>query len=230
MLLILQRRGRTTARELAEQLEVSERTILRDIEALSEAGVPIYASQGRGGGIELLDGFQTRLTGLTVDEARSLFLVGQPLVAQHLGVGGPVRTVREKLLAAMPPAMATQAQELATWFHHDPDPWQAARPVYAELSRIAAAIEQRRLIDMRFASSKPVCSIGPLGLVLKAGSWYLVHTADFDVAASCLDDLTATRLLAARFSPPTDFNLAQAWERHCRTRGEFGCSANDGPR
>lgn len=96
MLLALQLRGRLTARELADALEVSERTILRDVEALSEAGVPIYTSRGSGGGIELIDGFQTRLTGLTVDEAECLFLVGQPQVAHRLGLGASTQRARNK--------------------------------------------------------------------------------------------------------------------------------------
>jgi len=96
MLLVLQRRGRMTARELADTLEVSERTVLRDVEALSEAGAPIFTARGAGGGIELLDGFETRLTGLTTDEARCLLLVGQPQVAHRLGLGAPTLTVRNK--------------------------------------------------------------------------------------------------------------------------------------
>lgn len=123
MLLMLQRRGRRTALELAETLEVSERTILRDVEALSEAGVPIFTVQGAGGGIELIDGFQTHLTGLTTDEARCLLLVGQPHVAHRLGLGAPTRTARNKLLAAVPAALAKEADGLSSWFLHDPDPW-----------------------------------------------------------------------------------------------------------
>src|SRR4029077_13256502 len=105
MLLVLQRRGQVTAQELADTLEVSERTILRDVEALSEAGVPIFTVRGSGGGIALMEGFQTRLTGLTTDEARSLFLVGQPQVAHRLGLGAPTRTARNKLLNAIAPTL-----------------------------------------------------------------------------------------------------------------------------
>src|SRR5438270_13658102 len=122
MLLLLQRRGRMTARELAETLEVSERTILRDIDACGEAGVPIVTMRGAGGGIELMDGFQTRLTGLTTGEAICLFLAGQPHVAHRLGLGAPTRTARNKLLTALPPGLAAEANRLSTWFLHDPDP------------------------------------------------------------------------------------------------------------
>jgi predicted DNA-binding transcriptional regulator YafY len=108
MLLILQRRGRLTAGELGAALEVSQRTVLRDVEALSETGVPIYATRGAGGGIELMDGFQTRLTGLTQEEAECLFLVGQPQVAHRLGLGATVRSARAKLSSGLPPALAEQ--------------------------------------------------------------------------------------------------------------------------
>src|SRR5437899_362421 len=106
MLLLLQRRGRLTARELAAALEVSERTILRDVDALNEAGVPLVTSRGSGGGIELLDGFETRLTGLTPQEAECLFLVGQPQVAHRLGLAAPTRSAQHKLSNAVPQPLA----------------------------------------------------------------------------------------------------------------------------
>ncbi len=120
MLLVLQRGGRTTAHALAERLEVSERTILRDVEALGEAGVPIFTTRGSNGGIELMHGFQTHLTGLTADEARCLFLIGQPLVAHRLGLSAPTQTARNKLLNALPTALGEEADGLSGWFLNDP--------------------------------------------------------------------------------------------------------------
>ena len=176
MLLVLQRRGRLTARELAETLEVSERTILRDVEAFSEAGVPIIATRGAGGGIELLDGFQTHLTGLTTDEALCLFLVGQPQVAHRLGLGAPTRSARNKLLTALPPRLAAEADRLSTWFLSDPDPWTGNR--YRTVSCDASLDACRNAASIELAiAHEPVRSIRPLGLVIKAGSWHVVCSA-----------------------------------------------------
>ena len=146
MLLVLQRRGRMTARELADTLEVSERTILRDVEAFGEAGVPIVTARGSGGGIELMDGFQTHLTGLTNDEAICLFLVGQPLLAHRLGFGAPSRTARNKLLASVPLVLAEQADRLSTWFFHDPDPWIGNQLPHGELRRLVWSIHHQRQV------------------------------------------------------------------------------------
>ena len=173
MLLVLQRRGRMTAPELAETLEVSERTILRDVEALSEAGVPIFTARGAGGGIELLDGFETRLTGLTPDEALCLFLVGQPQVAHRLGLGAPTRTARNKLLNAIAPALAEEADRLSTWFLHDPDPRAGNRIPHGELRRLVRSIHQGRKVEITIAR-EPAVTVRPLGLVLKAGSWHVI--------------------------------------------------------
>jgi predicted DNA-binding transcriptional regulator YafY len=166
MLLVLQRRGRSTAQELAETLEVSERTILRDVEALSEAGVPIFTARGAGGGIELMDGFQTHLTGLTTDEARCLFLVGQPQVAHRLGLGAPTRTARNKLLHAIAAAFAADAVGLSTWFLHDPDPWPGNHIPHGELRRVARCVHQHREVQLTIAPETSV-TVRPLGIVLK---------------------------------------------------------------
>jgi predicted DNA-binding transcriptional regulator YafY len=215
MLLLLQRRGRTTAQALAETLEVSERTILRDVEALSEAGVPIFTTRGAGGGIELMDGFQTHLTGLTTDEARCLFLAGQPRVAHRLGFGAPTRTARHKLLHALAPALAAEADGLSSWYLHDPDPWSGNDIPHGELRRLARCVHQRRAVELTIGHATTV-TVRPLGLVLKAGSWLLVVAGDGSDASAevvALDELRATRLTNRHFSPPPGFDLPEFWDR-----------------
>jgi predicted DNA-binding transcriptional regulator YafY len=213
MLLVLQRRGRMTAGELSAELEVSERTILRDVEALSEAGVPIWTTRGSGGGIELQEGFETRLTGLTPDEARCLLLIGQPQVAHRLGLGAPTRSARHKLGAAIPAALAEQADSLSSWFVHDPDPWGGHPVPHGELRRIARSIVGGCRIELQFGGHPPV-TVEPLGLVLKAGSWYLVSGGTDPPSVICLDDLRATRLTTQGFEVPPGFSLGAAWAAH----------------
>lgn len=210
MLLVLQRRGRMTAAQLGATLEVSERTVLRDVEALSEAGVPICSSRGSGGGIELMNGFETRLTGLTVDEAQCLYLVGQHEVAHRLGLGAPTRSVRAKLSNAVPAQLAAQAEGLSGWFIHDPDPWSGHRVPHGELRRIAQCARARRRVELRFADDEPA-TVEPLGLVLKAGAWHLVCAGAGLPRVLDLDGLRGTRLTTQRFEPPPGFVLGDFW-------------------
>src|SRR5438552_8338612 len=116
VLLLLQTRGRLTASELAEQLEVSVRTIYRDVDALSEAGVPIYAERGPGGGVRLVDGYRTRLTGLTPDEAEALFMSGLPGPAAELGLGTVVSAARLKVLGGVSPELRPAATRISQPF------------------------------------------------------------------------------------------------------------------
>ena len=215
MLLVLQRGGRTTALALAERLEVSQRTILRDVEALGEAGVPIVASRGSKGGIELLHGFQTHLNGLTADEAACLYLVGQPLVADQLGLGVATRSARHKLLNALPDALGEEAERLETWFFNDPDPGnQISKEV---LRRIVECVRQHREIEITLGDG-PAQRVRPLGLVMRAGSWNLAISGTDGTDFVCIDDVRATRRTSHTFLPPANFDLQDAWRRR-RARG-----------
>ncbi|MDY7101274.1 MAG: HTH domain-containing protein [Actinomycetota bacterium] len=222
MLLILRHRGRTTATELAALLEVSERTVLRDVEVLSEAGVPVFASRGRGGGIELLDTFRTRLTDLTAQEAAALLLAGQPTVAHRLGLAAPARTVRHKLLGALPDSVADAAEHLDSWFLHDPDPPDGHRVPHGELRRLADCIERRRVVEL-IGPSGPPAEARPLGLVLKAGTWHLVGLDGTGhepaIVVTPLDGLRATRITRETFTRPDGFDLSAFWQEHLAAGG-----------
>src|SRR5437773_8305840 len=150
VLLLLQTRGRLTASELAEQLEVSVRTIYRDVDALSEAGVPIYAERGPGGGVRLVDGYRTRLTGLTPDEAEALFMSGLPGPAAELGLGTVVSAAQLKVLAALPPELRARASRVTQRFHLDAPDWFQASEQLAYLERLATAVWENEQIEIEY--------------------------------------------------------------------------------
>ena len=176
ILIMLQLRGRATAEALAEEFDVSIRTIYRDIDQLSAAGVPVYAERGRAGGFALLEGYRTRLTGLTQSEAEALFLAGAGGAATQLGLGAEAAAAQLKLLASLPPDAGASAQRVAARFHLDPVQWYARSETVDVLPSLASAVWRDRCIRIRYESWKDVVTreAEPLGLVLKGGVWYLV--------------------------------------------------------
>ena len=213
LLLLLQTRGRLTAAELARELEVSERTVHRDVEALSEAGVPIYAERGPHGGVQLVDGYRTRLTGMTGDEAEALFLSGLPGPAAELGLGTVMTAAQLKVLAALPGELRARASRLVERFYLDAAGWfQGTEPV-PQLSTLAEAVWDAVpvTIDYERGDQRVVREIRPLGLVLKAGIWYTVALFEGEPRTYRVSRVVAARLGDQHFERPDDFDLAAFW-------------------
>jgi predicted DNA-binding transcriptional regulator YafY len=224
-LMLLQTRGRLSAPALAEQLQVSVRTVLRDVDQLSAAGVPIWAQAGRHGGIQLREGWRTQLTGLTAAEARSVFLAGLPGPAAELGLGEAMALAQLKLLAALPTEARTDAERTARAFHLDPTDWFRAATPPPLLQAVAGAVFERRRITLRYTSWSRVSepTVEPLGLVLKAGEWYLAARPlqRSEPAAYRLAAIDRLEVLEASFAAPAGFELA-AWWRQSTARFEAG--------
>ncbi|WP_354640160.1 helix-turn-helix transcriptional regulator [Kitasatospora camelliae] len=182
ILLLLQTRGQVPAAELAERLEVSVRTIYRDVEALSAAGVPVWAERGRNGGINLLPGFRTDVTGLTGDEARALFVLASAGTHDALGLGGAIGSALRKVMAALPAPHRPAAELTSERILVDPVRWTKGRPAAVELGELQRAVFADRRLEMTYrhsgAPAGRAYTVDPYGLVSKAGVWYLV--ADLD--------------------------------------------------
>jgi predicted DNA-binding transcriptional regulator YafY len=213
VLLLLQSRGGMTARDLARELEVSERTIHRDVEALSASGVPIFAERGPHGGIRLVEGYRTRLTGMTPGEAEALFLSGLPGPAAELGLGTVVAAARLKVLAALPTELRGRATRLIERFHLDASGWYQADEPVPHLAVIAEAVWEGRWLEFEYDRGDRLVGrrSEPLGLVLKAGVWYLVARTDGQARTYRISRVLEARMTEARCERPSGFDLAGFW-------------------
>ncbi|MBZ4320976.1 helix-turn-helix transcriptional regulator [Streptomyces huiliensis] len=223
LLLLLQNRGRMTAPELAAELEVSVRTVYRDVEALGASGVPVLADRGPAGGYRLLDGYRTRLTGLTEDEAGSLALATVPGAAAELGLGADLAAARLKLEAALPAGAGERARRVAERFHLDAPGWfRDAEPV-PHLAAVADAVWRQRALRVHYRRWKGEVrrELHPLGLVLKGGIWYLVARAETDIRTYRVSRVLAAETLPGRFERPAGFDLAATWAATSRRLEEM---------
>jgi len=178
ILLVLQSRGRVPAAELAERLEVCLRTIYRDVEALSAAGVPVYTERGRHGGIALLDGYRTDMTGLTRDEARALFVLSPQGAHADLGLQVPLRSALAKVMTAMPEPFRPAATAASQRILVDSARWMRQAEPPGHLGVLQSAVFADRRLRLRYRhSGQPKArgyTVDPYGLVCKAGIWYLI--------------------------------------------------------
>ena len=218
ILILLQLRPQVTAPELAREFEVSVRTILRDIDELSAAGVPVYAERGRSGGFRLREGFATRLNGLLGDEAQALPLLGLPGAASELGLGGASQRLKVKLQSALPGDTAALAGRLQARLHVDPLDWYQGGEPAPHLPALASAVlESRRVaIDYLSWTGERRWTADPLGLVLKGGAWYAVVRAGARTLTLKVANMQALAVLDEPFERPADFELADWWQASLR--------------
>ncbi|MEU1791554.1 YafY family protein [Streptomyces sparsogenes] len=219
LVLLLQSRPSMTGAELARELEVSERTVTRDVAALSEAGVPVYADRGRAGGYRLVGGYRTRLTGLGRTEAEALFLSGVPAALRGMGLADAASAARLKVSAALLPELRDASHTAAQRFHLDAPGWWQEPETPELLPAVADAVWDDRRITARYRrrDTEVERELEPYGLVLKAGVWYLAARAEGDFRVYRVDRFTSVELSAApgphgRFERLADFDLPAFWE------------------
>ncbi|HEY7142616.1 MAG TPA: transcriptional regulator [Streptosporangiaceae bacterium] len=216
VLLLLQTRGRMTAQQLADTLEVSVRTIYRDIGSLSAAGVPVYGDAGPAGGYQLVDGYRTRLTGLTAAEAQALALAGVPAAAAELGLGTLLSGAQLKLLAALPGPLRDQAGVVGDRFHLDAQGWYQDGDQVPQLAGIARAVWDQQRIRVRYsrwaAPAEVTRVLDPHGIVLKAGKWYLIARHDGSMRTYRINQVLSVTALGERFTREPGFDLPSHWE------------------
>ncbi|MGX4692613.1 helix-turn-helix transcriptional regulator [Streptomyces sp. JNUCC 63] len=216
MVLLLQSRPSMTAAELARELEVSERTVTRDAQALSEAGVPVYADRGRAGGYRLVGGYRTRLTGLARGEAEALFLSGVPTALREMGLEDAASAARLKVSAALLPSLRDASRTAAQRFHLDAPDWFREPKTPELLPAVADAVWDDRRITARYrrGEEEAVRELEPYGLVLKAGVWYLcarvAGPGSFRVYR--IDRFTTVEAAGERFERDGGFDLPGFWE------------------
>lgn len=213
LVLLLQNRESMTAGELASELEVSERTIQRDVLALNAAGVPIYADRGRTGGYRLLGGYRTRLTGLTRSEAEALFLAGVPGPASDMGLADAVASAELKLLAALPPALRDAPARTSQRFHLDVPGWFWHTDPPRHLAELARAVWRDRIVELRYrrGDHEVTRTVAPYGLVLKNSVWYLVGQVGAHHRTYRVDRVTGVAASDETFDRDADFDLVAYW-------------------
>ncbi len=220
MLLLMQARGRVTERELAERLEVSQRTIHRDLEALAAARVPVVALRGAQGGWELEKGWRTQVPGLEEGELRAL-MMAQPRIVGHPGLAASAQRALDKLMAALPGAMREQANAMRERLLIDPAGWWQTGEDLSMLNTVQEAVAHERQLAFDYTrgdGERSARKVDPLGLVAKGVSWYLVAQTTKGMRTFRVSRMSMATVLGTKFDRPARFDLAAYW---AKTRAEI---------
>ena len=216
ILLLLQVQRTTTARELAERLEVSERTIHRDMEALGAAGIPVLAERGAGGGWRLLEEYRTNLTGLNAAEIQALFLTKPPRLLADLGLGKAADAALIKLLAALPSISRRGAEYASQRIYVDVGGWRQSEDDVSLLPTLQAAVWQERKLQLVYERGDGATVerlVDPLGLVAKGSLWYLIAAVEGDLRTYRVSRVRGATITEQPCAWPEGFDLATYWEQ-----------------
>jgi predicted DNA-binding transcriptional regulator YafY len=226
ILMLLQSRGNITALQLASELEVSVRTIYRDIDALSTAGVPVYAERGPGGGCALVDGYRTSLTGLTRNEVKALFMLSVPASLDELGVIPELRAALRKLAASLPAAQRQDEIEVRQRIYLDWSDWPSVEESTPHLHTIYQATWENHRLHLKYSENigrvieQFERVVDPYGLVAKAGEWHLVCAIDGKIRVYYVSRILKASTTGEYFERPTDFDLIAFWKAWCSRQEE----------
>ncbi|MCE3201965.1 WYL domain-containing protein [Paenibacillus sonchi] len=214
ILLLLQNRGKVTSRELAGTLEVSERTIFRDMEALSASGIPVLAERGREGGWMLTEGYRTSLTGMKPKEIGALLLSADPAILQDLGIHEDYTLATRKLEAAATANTFPSANYFNQRIHIDSEGWVPSKESFPFLSVLQTALWEDRKVNISYLRSGEVKNrkIGLLGLVAKQGVWYVIGEHDGQFRTYRVSRIIACQMIDEAYIRPDDFELTSYWE------------------
>lgn len=214
ILLLLQNKSKLTTRELALELEVTERTIHRDMEALSAAGIPVVAERGKAGGWRLLKQYRTNLTGLKADEIKSLLISPSFQLLTDLGLTKNWYEARQKILASIPSSLQQNANDIWNRIHVDTSAWRQSTEKMESFKVLQQAIWEDRLLQIKYERADGECVervVNPLGLVAKGSTWYLIALSNGKIRNYRASRMRSALLMSETFTRPNDFDLAQYW-------------------
>ena len=220
ILMLLQSHRRINAAQVATEMQVSVRTVYRDIDALSSAGIPVYTDRGPGGGFSLLEGYRTNLTGLTSEEVKALFMLSIPSSLDALGVNDELRAAFRKLAAALPENQRQDEQMVRQRVFLDWGDWEHGTIITPHLQIIQKAAWENQRIQLTYATAvghfgvfQFECVVDPLGLVAKAGEWYLVYTQEKQIHVQSVSGILKAQIIGENFTRPENFDLKEFWEK-----------------